>query len=394
MTPQLPSASTRDHRLDVFRGIALMMIFINHVPGNIYEGLTSRNFGFSDAAEAFVLMSGIAVGLAYSRGFSDGKFVDALLKVWRRAGKIYITHIVISTFAIAIVAAGILYFDTMDVVEKVNFTRLLDRPLSSMVGVPLLTHQLGYFNILPLYFVMLIFSPLYIMIGLRSRLALVLFAAAIWFTAGIFRLNFPNYPNAGGWFFNPLSWQLIYAIGIAAGLDAKEGRKLVPHDKGLFMVCSGFLILSFAWVKLGFGAFPGSGQLPFFISDFDKTFVALPRLLHVLALAYVLTNLDVITKLLATKAFKPIELMGQHGLSVFAAGSVISIALQVIRARFEPTLFEDTALLMSGILLQYAVAVFLSLITPKKSPARASNEGRSKNRLSGAVLASAGKSSR
>src|SRR5690606_19023371 len=42
------------------------------------------------------------------------------------------------------------------------------------------------------------------------------------------------------------------------------------------------------------GAFPGSGQLPFFIAGYDKTFVALPRLLHVLALAYVLTNLDAV----------------------------------------------------------------------------------------------------
>ena len=54
--------STRDARLDVFRGMCLVMIFINHVPGNPYERFTSRNFGWSDAAEAFVMMSGIAAG--------------------------------------------------------------------------------------------------------------------------------------------------------------------------------------------------------------------------------------------------------------------------------------------------------------------------------------------
>ena len=356
----------RDHRLDIFRGLALMMIFINHVPKNIYEGITSRNFGFSDAAEAFVLMSGIAVGLAYSRGFAQSSFFDALLKVWRRAGKIYVTHIVITAWAIAIVAAGIVYFDSTDVLQRVNFTRLLDRPLASMMGVPLLTHQLGYFNILPLYFVLLVVSPIYIMIGLRSRLSLVLVAAAIWFVAGSLRLNFPNYPNPGGWFFNPFSWQLIYAIGIAAGLDAKEGRKLVPYDKVLFMIAAGYLVLSLVWVQFRLGAFPGSGQLPFFISGYDKSFVALPRFLHVLALAYVLTNLDAVTRLLSTKPFKPIQLMGQHGLPVFAAGSVIAIALQVLRSRYQTTVLEDGALLMTGILLQYGLAVFLSLISPKK----------------------------
>lgn len=59
----------RDPRLDVLRGMALVMIFINHVPGNFWEDWTSRNFGFSDAAEGFVLMAGISAGLAYSTGF-------------------------------------------------------------------------------------------------------------------------------------------------------------------------------------------------------------------------------------------------------------------------------------------------------------------------------------
>jgi len=371
VTPNTTLPGGRDHRLDIFRGLALMMIFINHVPGNVFEHLTSRNFGFSDAAEAFVLMSGIAVGLAYSRGFANGPLLDALLKVWRRAGKIYVTHIVITAWAIAIIAAGIVFLDTADMVQKVNFTRLLDRPLAAMIGIPLLTHQLGYFNILPLYFVLLVISPVYIMIGQRSRLALVMVAAVIWFIAGTHRLNLPNYPNPGGWFFNPFSWQLLYAIGIAAGLEAKEGRKLVPYDGNLFAIAAGFLVLSLVWVKFRLGAFPGSGTLPFFISGYDKTFLALPRLLHALALAYVLTNMDAVTRLLATRPFKPLELMGQHGLYVFAAGSVLSIALQVLRIRYETTLLQDAALLMTGILIQYWLALLLSYVSPKARKAAA-----------------------
>lgn len=391
MNNSVAPVGARDHRLDVFRGLALMMIFINHVPGNIYERLTSRNYGFSDAAEAFVLMSGIAVGLAYSRGFAHGSLTEAVLRVWRRAGKIYVTHIVITAWAIAIVAAGVIHFDAVDIVQRVNFTRLLDRPLAAMIGVPLLTHQLGYFNILPLYFVLLLISPVYILIGLRSRLALVLVAATIWFVAGTLRLNFPNYPNPGGWFFNPFSWQLIYAIGIAAGLDAKEGRKLVPYDKGLFLVAAGFLLVSLVWVVFRLGAFPGSGQLPFFIAGYDKTFVALPRLLHVLALAYVLTNLGLVAKLLATKAFKPIELMGQHGLVVFAAGSVICIALQVLRSRYTTSVMDDGVLLLSGIMLQYGLAVAMERMRPRKPPAGTEGPSKVRGTVSRPAHASASK---
>ncbi len=59
-----PARRPRDPRIDAFRGVALVMIFIDHVPGNPYETLTLRNWGFSDAAESFVVMSGIAAGRA------------------------------------------------------------------------------------------------------------------------------------------------------------------------------------------------------------------------------------------------------------------------------------------------------------------------------------------
>ena len=55
----------RDLRADVFRGLALWFIFIDHVPGNRLGGFTLQNFALCDAAEAFVLLAGYAAGLAY-----------------------------------------------------------------------------------------------------------------------------------------------------------------------------------------------------------------------------------------------------------------------------------------------------------------------------------------
>jgi hypothetical protein len=364
--PTLPPAGTRDHRLDVFRGLALITIFINHVPKNAFERYTSRNFGFSDAAEAFVLMSGIAVGLAYANGFRAGDLGKALLRVWRRAGKLYVTHIVISAMALAIVAAGVLFLDAYVVARRVDFMQVMQQPLQTMIGMPLLAYQIGYFNILPLYFVLLVVSPLYIMIGLRSRLALVLLAVAIWALAGIFRLNIPRYPGLGGWFFNPLSWQLVYAIGIAAGLSVTERRKLVPFNPWLFGIAAALLLFAAYWVQMRMGGLPGGKHLPFFIGGFDKTFLSLPRLLHVLALAYVLTNLGAVTWLLAKPVFRPIGLMGQQGLVVFATGSVLSIALQVFRAWSETSAVDDGVLLLGGIFIQYGIARFLSATAEKK----------------------------
>ena len=83
------SAAPRDARLDFFRGLALIMIYLNHVPGTVFEDYTNRNFGFSDAAEGFVIMSGIAAGLAYGRLMSGIVPIwQAVLRIWHRLGSL------------------------------------------------------------------------------------------------------------------------------------------------------------------------------------------------------------------------------------------------------------------------------------------------------------------
>ena len=60
---------TRDARLDVFRGLALVIIFIDHLPDNFWSQYTLGRWGVSAAAEGFVLIAGIAAGLAYGAYF-------------------------------------------------------------------------------------------------------------------------------------------------------------------------------------------------------------------------------------------------------------------------------------------------------------------------------------
>src|SRR3954451_2592614 len=87
------TTSLRDTRIDVFRALALLTIFVNHVPGTIYEHITHKNFGLSDSAEAFVLISGISVALAYGAKFRPGRRVASALRACRRPGVLYVAHI-------------------------------------------------------------------------------------------------------------------------------------------------------------------------------------------------------------------------------------------------------------------------------------------------------------
>jgi len=360
--------SQRDPRLDVLRGMALITIFINHVPGNAYEYLTSRNFGFSDAAEGFVLMSGIAAGLAYSKGFGKLPFTEVAGRMWARARKLYFVHMLIIALAIAILWAGVNFLGTTNLGDRVNFTRILTEPAATVVGVLTLGHQLAYFNILPLYVMLLLAAPVFIMIGRRSLWGMIGVSAAIWFVSGYYRINMPNFPGDGGWFFNPFSWQFLFVIGLAGGMAAKQGRSLVPPMRWLFWAAVAYLLFSLYWLWVTPGLLPGSERLPFFVAGFDKTFLPGPRLLHVLALTYVLINLEIVEAFCRSRYASVLDTFGRNSLPVFASGSVMAMAFQLYGEVFETAFVADTILLGTGLVLQYWIALYVSR-TPATRPA-------------------------
>src|ERR1700757_1317381 len=61
------AAGQRELRLDLFRGLALWLIYIHHVSPDVLTWFTIRNYGFSDAAEIFVFISGYTAALVYGR---------------------------------------------------------------------------------------------------------------------------------------------------------------------------------------------------------------------------------------------------------------------------------------------------------------------------------------
>lgn len=370
----VPAAETlakpvgRDPRLDMFRGIALVMIFINHVPGTVYENFTSRNYGFSDAAEAFVFMSGLAAGLAYSNRFRTGNLWAAIAKVWARARQLYFVHITITMLSLAIFAGAAKWFDMPGLLATNNIAPLFQQPLSTLVGIPLLTHQLGYLNILPLYMTLLLVTPLVLIIGLRKPWLMLGLSIAVWIAAGQFRLNLPNFPNAGGWFFNPISWQILFVVGLLSGAAMKLGKSFIPFHPVLFGLALAFLVLVFTWVKVPFVGRLGLDGLrlldqagvPFYITRFDKTFLTLPRLLHALALFYVLGHLAIMRPLAKSAFAAPFRLLGRQGLAVFASGTVLSMFLQAVKSPREPDMLFDGMILGGGILALLALAWVLT----------------------------------
>jgi hypothetical protein len=88
----LPPAG-RDLRLDLFRGIANWAIFLDHIPNNIVNWLTMRNYGFSDAADLFVFISGYTAAFVYARIMLERGFIAGATRLLKRAWQIYVAHV-------------------------------------------------------------------------------------------------------------------------------------------------------------------------------------------------------------------------------------------------------------------------------------------------------------
>ena len=366
-SPPLPTRSVRDPRLDVFRGICLVMIFINHVPGTVFEAITTRNFGFSDAAEGFVLMSGIAAGLAYSADFRDRsmRLWTGLARVWRRVWTLYLVHILTTFAALAIAAAVALWLNNAEVLFENQMKWVWLDPLRTLVGLVILTHQFGYVNILPLYLTLLAVTPVLLFVAWRAPLWLLAASVLVWLVAGLYHLGPPNFPTQGVWFFNPLTWQLIFIIGLLTGVALKDGRRFVPVRRWL-QVASGVLLVYAAFSVQIPAVSKTTGHtlwlaketfhLPWNITAFDKTYVTAPRLLHILALAYFLSSFDFIRRACAHRLAAPFELLGRQALPVFALGSVLCIGLQGVKHVTGVNILADAAILIVGLGLQFALA--------------------------------------
>lgn len=356
--------SRRDLRLDVFRGLSLVMIFINHVPGTVFENYTSRNFGFSDAAEGFVLMSGVAAGMAYERGLRAPPYWPGTARVWHRAWTLYLVHLMTVFWAMAIAAATAHWFGSTRLLFANQLHVLFENPLGFLIGTPLLTHQMGYVNILPMYAVLLMATPALLWVALRRPWLLMALSVVVWLLAGLFELDLPNYPNPGGWFFNPLSWQILFVAGLLTGVAARQGRRFIPVRPGLQWAAGLFLLAALINSKV-----PGvndafnetmfaaeMGGVPRFFTVVDKTYVAWPRLLHMLALAYLLSTLPVVRRMAGSTAARPLALLGRQALPVFAFGTILCFVAQAVKDVAPPSASLDTALILGGLSLQLALA--------------------------------------
>jgi hypothetical protein len=259
---------------------------------------------------------------------------------------------------IAIFAAAALFLKRSELLTQINIAPLVKHPVEALFGIVTMGHQLGYNNILSMYAVMLVLTPVLLLLARISLPLMLGVSGTVWLLSGLYHVAPVNYPTEGVWFLNPLSWQFLFAIGIAVVMHVRRGGELPKHPL-LIGLAVGYLVLALAWVRIPLWGIDASMGMPMVITGFDKTFLSGPRLLHVLAIAYLIAVVPTLNNIARTAPDNPLAILGKHSLPVFIAGTLLAMVAQVMKLVNPGGLPYDTLLIATGIVMQFALAYYL-----------------------------------
>ncbi len=345
MTTGSHAKRPRDHRVDALRGVALAMMFVDHIPDNLLNRLTLRNLGFCDAAEIFVLLAGFASMLAYGRAFDREGVRAALVKVARRCGKLYVFQIGMLLISVGVITQWRRYHPVpVDFLEPE-----LAHGFASLWRAMMLEALPGSLNILPLYIVLLATFPL-VYYSSRIGLGFALAASgALWLLVNVEpQLNLPNWLDPDGWYFNPFAWQFLFTLGAVSAIVTGRREGDLPRHRGL--VAAAWAYLAFSAVQ----AFPWSiwglpNLAPLDIDPPMKTPLSPLRLIDVLAIFYLVQSSPRLSRAAASRGGQGLAVLGRHSLEVFSAGTVLDLFAKLLFATFGKQSAVDGWLLQVGV---------------------------------------------
>ena len=317
----------RELRIDLFRGLALWLIFIDHVSPDILSWFTIRSYGFSDAAEIFIFLSGFTAAFVYGRTLFEGGIVIGSARIFRRVWQIYCAHILLFTVLIAAVALVTGLTENGFYMKEMEVTDFFRDPGPAMIQALLLRYRPLNMDVLPLYVVLMAALPLILVLA-KWRADLPLAISIVLYTVTIrYDLYLSTYP-AGFWSFNPFAWQLLFVFGAWCALGG-GGRISSLIDRPIvFWTAVGYLLACFlvtlTWYFPYLAEFMPS-WLVRLIYPINKTDLDILRFGHFLALAIVAVRfVPSGWPGLESPWVQPLILCGQYSLQIFSLGVALS----------------------------------------------------------------------
>lgn len=356
-------AEGRDLRLDLSRGIANWAIFLNHIPNNTLMWLTTRNYGFSDAAELFVFIAGYAAAIVYGKSMATQGFAAGTCRLFERAWQLYVAHVVLFTVNLAVITWAAQTYNQPHLLDQFNVAGLIDHPTLTLTQGLLLKYKPFNLDILPLYIVLLAASPPILWLMLRRPDATIAGSLVLYFAARQFEWNLPAYPS-GVWYFNPFTWQFLFMLGAWCALGGASRTRPIIRSPVILFIGAAYLIFALAMTMAGHFETFGKLLPEWLVSIFnpnDKTNLAPYRVVHFIAIAILVVRfLPLDWPGLKSRLLRPLIVCGQRSLEVFCAGLLLSFIGHVLLKMISDSLLAEILVGIAGIGLMTAIAYYRS----------------------------------
>ena len=357
------SVSDRDFRIDLFRGLSLWFIFLDHIPETYLNHLTPKNVGFSDAAEILVFLSGLASGSVYGGVARQAGMTTALFRVLRRAFEIYVAQIVTVVALLAVIA--LFAIRQPNLLDHANLAIFVVNPAEALFQAALLRYS--PVNLDPLLLMAILHFGLVLVLPAMVRwpTPTLIASAALYFVSHWLDWSLPAYPR-GVIYFNPLDWQLLYVIGMWWGMKSAREKPGVLKSRVLVGLAAIYLLFS-SFITLGWHFHSLEAYVPQVIArtmyPIDKGNLDILRLLHFLALALLCWRmLPCDLPLLRTRLLRPLVQCGEYSLVIYCISVLLSFAAHAILNLSWNDLVSQTLVSVAGIALIAATAVVLAKV--------------------------------
>jgi hypothetical protein len=360
--PELKSPA-RDPRIDACRGIALWWIFLDHVPNNIGSWLTLRNYGFSDAAEIFMFVSGVTCALAYGKALRFEGWTGVIGRTLRRSWDIYVAFLLVT------LACAILVHLTGGgrLADESNTRILLDHPGATLAHAAVLQYRPVNTDVLPIFVLLHLLFTLLLWLLLRAPNATLGASLSLYALVHVLGWSVPAWPN-GHWAFNPLAWQLMVVLGAWWMIEGERVRPWVTSRTVLGLAVL-YLIFSLV-IALSWRIKPMEALIPQALSNLrypvDKSNLDPLRLLHFLAIAVLVAWFVPCTwRGLTTPVMRGAIRCGQNSLPIYCLGVLLAFASHTALHDVSDGLPMQITLSLGGIVAMIATATLLNLISCK-----------------------------
>ena len=365
------AAFQHDARLYLTLGIANWSVFVDHIPNNVVNLLTLRNFGFSGAADLFVFVVGYGVAIIHGRMALERGYVVAATRIFRRVWRLYAAYVVLFVIYIDTIAYVASQSMAPEIISDYNISGILEHPLRTLVQGLVLQEEPLNLDLLQLMIPLMALFP-FALWGLLRRPNLTLAASVgLYLAARWFGWTFHAYPDVE-WTFNPLCWQMLMVLGGWFAVTGVSGHAL--HKISWLRALAGaYLVLAMA-ITLMRHSPALSAYLPDFvlngISPADKENLAPYRVIHFLALAFLATYL--IPADHPGLQWKPLQMVircGEEWLAVFCIGVFLSFAGHLILITGANLVVMQIGVSLAGFAAMAAVAYYISWSKRQDEPA-------------------------